>query len=163
MTHRRSPIRKRADDGPLCVNVEMAAAGYFNGFWREPGMELRSYWESVALIHGDRIKAKMQTAMPGCRPAFDYAMGLYPPIPLIGDPPPEHYLTARQFIDIDGVRFWYCGSRWQPSQADHLRGIGEIDGREWQRYIAWKRTGFEARYELEDAPPGPVNTAHMCS
>lgn len=167
MTKARKTIPRRATEGPLGVNAEMTAAGYMNGFWREPGSESRSFWASIAHTHGDRIRDKVREAMPGCRPGFEYATGKYPPIPLISDPPPPADKAATYFIDIDGVRFWYCGrfssmNRWQPSQADYLRSIGEVDGDEWKRYLAWKRTRFESRYVLDGANHRASTLAHLC-
>ena len=167
MTRRRNTIAKRCTHEAMSVNVELAAAGYLHGFWRDPGMETRRYWHGIALTHGERIRAKVREATPGCRPGFDYAIGTYPPLPLIGDPPPPERQASRYFIDIDGIRFWYCGRsydghHWQPSQADYLRSIGEVDGAEWKRYLAWERTGYEARYVLDGAAHRATNLAHLC-
>lgn len=166
MTKRRSTIRKRIGEERLPVNVEMAAAGYLHGFWRDEGMETRRYWHGIADAHGERILEKLREAAPGTRPGFEYAIGKYPPIPLIGDPPPAEWKTADQYIDIDGVRFWYCGRdcfhTWQKCQAKHLRDLGELDGAEWKRYLAWKRTGYEARYVLDGASHQATGLMHMC-
>jgi hypothetical protein len=167
MTKKRTLIAKRSAAERLHVNVEIAAAGYLHGFWRDRGMETRSYWESLAYTHGDHIRAKVHEATPGCRPGFEYATGKYPPIPLIGDPPPSTHKSSDDYIDIDGVRFWYCGRfadlhTWQPSQADFLRSLGEIDGAEWRRYLAWKRTRYEPRYVLDGADHRATTLAHMC-
>ena len=167
MTKRRSTIAKRCSTERLYVNVEMAAAGYLHGFWNDEGMNTRRYWHAIAITHGDRIREKVREATPGCRPGFEYAIGKYPPLPLLGDPPPAEHMHARHFLDIDGVRFWYCGAfsrdcQWQPSQAEYLRSIGELDGAEWRRYLAWKRTGYESRYVLEGAPHRATGLQHMC-
>lgn len=167
MTRRRSVIAKRCHGSTLSVNVEMAAAGYLIGFWREEGMETLGYWLSIAHAHGDRIAAKVREATPGCRPGFAYAIGTYPPLPLLGDPPPPERDASREFLDIDGKRFWYCGchtslGRWLPSQADWLRSIGEVDGAEWRRYLAWKRSGFRPSYVLDDARHMTIHLSHMC-
>jgi hypothetical protein len=162
MTKRRSIIRKHSCDTTLDVNVEMDAAGYFGGFIHEEGSNTRRYWQGIAAMHGQRILEKMLTAAPGCRPGFQYAIGVYPPIPLLADPPPENYMSAREYLDIDGVRFWHCGLRWQPCQAEYLRDLGVVDGAEWKRYLAWRRTGFEPRYVLDEAPWRPYTPAHLC-
>lgn len=167
MTKRRNVIAKRCHAGTLDVNTEFAAAGYLHGFWREPGMETRSYWQSIEIAHGDRITEKVREAMPGCRPGFAYAIGTYPPLPLLGDPPPPEHMASSEYIDIEGTRFWHCGRFstrhcWIPSQADFLRSIGEVDGHEWRRYLAWKRSGYEPRYILDGASHQPFNPAHMC-
>ncbi len=130
-------------------------------------METRGYWQGIALAHGDRITLKVREATPGCRPGFAYAIGTYPPIPLLGDPPPNEHTASQKFIDIDGVRFWYCGYfcdlyRWQPSQADYLRSIGEVDGAEWRRYLAWKRAGYSRQYVLDGAQHMTVGLMHLC-
>jgi hypothetical protein len=165
MTRRRSIIAKRSAAGPLDVNVEMAAAGYLHGFWHDNGMETRGYWQSIALAHGERITAKVREATPGCRPGFAYAIGTYPQIPLLADPPPPEHKAAQEFIDIDGVRFWYCwhfSHCWLPSQADYLRSIGEVDGAEWRRYLAWKRSRYAGEYVLDGAQHMTVGLMHMC-
>lgn len=167
MTKRRTPIPKRCSQGPLPVNVEMAAAGYLCGFWHEKAMSTREYWQGIAATHGDRILEKLHNATPGCRAGFQYAIGIYPPLPLIADPPPENYDAAGHYIDIDGVRFWYCGAyssltNWVVSQADYLHSIGEVDGAEWRRYLAWKRSGYERRYVLDGASHMTTRLAHMC-
>lgn len=166
MTKRRSLIRKRGDSIRLCPNVELWAAGYFGGFWREPDMDRRQYWEAVAEHYGAAISDKLRAAAPGCRPGYQYAIGILPPIPLLAGPPPADHTAAREFIAIDGVAFWYAGPTvfhtWLKCQAEHLREIGEVDGAEWRHYQAWKRTGFEPGYLLEEGPSRPVHLNHVC-
>ena len=162
MTKRRTMIPKHSASATLDVNIEMAASGYFDYFFFEEGMGTRRYWQGIAAMHGQRILEKMLTAAPGCRPGFQYAIGVYPPIPLLADPPPENYMSAREYLDIDGVRFWHCGLRWQPCQAEYLRDLGVVDGAEWKRYLAWRRTGFEPRYVLDEAPHSPYTPRHLC-
>jgi len=166
MTKRRSTIPKRSGAGALSVNVEMAAAGYLHGFWREQGMESRRYWQGIAHSHSERILEKLREAAPGTRPGFEYAIGKYPPLPLIGDPPPHDYKCVDDYIEIDGVRFWYCGSlsgtKYLKCQAKHLRDLGELDGAEWASYLAWRRTGYEARYVLDGASHKATGLMHMC-
>jgi hypothetical protein len=166
MTRRRSVIKRRGDAGPLGVNVEVAVAGYLFAWWPEPGMESRSYWQSIAHTHGTAILEKTREATPGCRPGFQYAIGLYPPIPLIDDPPPKENKASDYFIDIEGVRFWYCWrtywNNWLECQAVHLKRLGEVDGAEWRRYLAWKRTGFEPRYRLDSGNRTVIALHHLC-
>jgi len=162
MTKRRTMIPKHSASAVLDVNVERAAAGYLDYFFREEGMETRRYWQSIATIHGQRILEKMRDAAPGCRPGFQYGAGIYPPIPLLADPPPEMHMASREHIDIDGVRFWYCGFAWQPRQAEYLRKLGEVDGAEWKRYLSWRRSGFEPRYFLDESPHSPYTPRHLC-
>lgn len=162
MTKRRSIIPKHSATGVLEVNVEMDAAGYLGGFFHEEGSSTRRYWQGIAAIHGQRILEKMRDAAPGCRPGFQYAVGIYPPIPLLADPPPPDHLASRDYLDIDGVRFWHCGFQWQQRQAEYLRDLGEVDGAEWKRHLAWRRTGFEPRYVLDEAPWSPYTPAHLC-
>jgi hypothetical protein len=167
VTVRRVPIRRRSVAPTLDTNTESAAAGYLVGFWHEPGASARSYWESIAYSHGERIRQKVLAACPGTRPGFDYATGQYPPIPLLDGPPPPETLWARDHLDVEGVRFWYVagveGLRFVRCQAEHLRELGELDGLEWQRYLAWRRSGFEPRYVLDEHPEGePAGLWHMC-
>lgn len=171
MTKRRTPIPKRMTHGPLGVSVERAAAGYLFGFWREPGMNTRRYWQMIAHTHGDRIAAKVREACPGTRPGFEYAIGKYPPVPLLGDPPPKESKTFDEHIDIDDgegtvIRFWYCGDGllepWQKCQAEHLHEIGEVDGAEWKRFLQWRRKNFEPRYVLDGAQHMKSSLHHLC-
>jgi hypothetical protein len=171
MTKRRTAIPKRIAHGPLGVSVERAAAGYLFGFWREQGMGTRAYWQAIANTHGDQITAKVREACPGTRPGFLYAIGTYPPVPLLGDPPPPEHKASREFIDIDDghgevTRFWYCGKDsfyvWQECQACHLRDLGEVDGAEWKRFLAWRRKGFEPRYVLDGAQHRKCSLHHLC-
>lgn len=166
MTLRRVTIRRRAVAATLTANEELAAAGYLRGFWHEPGATTRSYWESLAYVHGERLRRKVRAAAPGTRPGFDYATGRYPALPLIGEPPPAESIWAREHLDIDGERYWFAfgveGRRYVRSQAEHLRELGELDGQEWQEYLAWRRAGYPARYTLDEFPTGtPVGLWHM--
>jgi len=75
-------------------------------------------------------------------------LGELPVIPLVRVPD-EGHMDARRRLDVDGVRFWYCGPWWghQLCQGEHLRAVGEVDGREWVRFRAWRRRGFPVEYE----------------
>jgi hypothetical protein len=162
MTLRVSPIRRRVKTGQLDFMTEVAAAGMLTCFCRLPGEESANYWRGIKQTHGAKITAKVRKAMPGCRPGFDYALGVYPPLPLI-EPIPDEHLANRDHIDIEGVRHWYCGGPWQMSQAEHLRAIGELDGAEWKRHLEWKRSGFESRYHTDDDPLGkPCSIVRHC-
>ncbi len=149
MTLRVSTIRRRSAAGQLDFMTEVAAAGMLHCFCPMPGDETRNYWRGIKAAHGERIATKVREAMPGCRPGFDYALGVYPPLPLIEEIPSNH-LAQRDHIEIEGVRHWFCGGPWQMSQAEHLKAIGETDGAEWRRYLAWKRSGFKPRYFTDD-------------
>jgi len=108
------------------------------------------------------IRDKVRETRPGCRAGMDYAIGLYPPIPLL-EPVPESHVASRDFLDVDGVRHWHCDGPWQMCQAEHLRAIGEVDGAEWQRYLAWKRRGFPAAYTVQGFPGKPMTyLPHLC-
>jgi len=166
LTLRRVTIRRRAISPTLTVNEELAAAGYCRAFWHEPGSSTRSYWESLAYVHGERLRGKVRAAAPGTRPGFDYATGRYPPLPLLAGPPPDDSAWAREHLDVDGLRLWQChgldGVRFVRSQPEHLRELGEIDGREWRDYLAWRRAGYPARYVLDEHPTGsPVGLWDM--
>jgi hypothetical protein len=162
MTLRTSTIRRRTAAGRLEFMTEVAAAGMLTCFFRMEGEESRNYWRGIKQAHGALITGKVRETMPGCRPGFDYALGIYPPLPLI-EPIPETHIAQRDHIDIEGVRHWYCGEPWQMSQAEHLRRIGEVDGAEWRRYLAWKRSGFESTYYTEDDAVGkPCRIIRHC-
>lgn len=163
MTLRVSRIKKREVSGTLLVNVEMAAAGLLAPFWVTSEMKARGYWRALGLVHGEKIDAKVAVMLPGTRPGYRYAIGDFPPVPLLEEPPHEH-IGRRDVLDIDGQRFWKIGEPWQMSQADHLRAIGEVDGSEWKRYLAWRDTGFERRYRFESDRHGdrPGYVYHGC-
>lgn len=166
MTLRRVTIRRRAVSPTLSSNEELAAAGYLRGFWHEPGATTRSYWEGLAYVHGERLRQKVRAAAPGTRPGCDYGAGKYPPLPLLDGPPPAESMSAREYLDVDGTRYWFAfgadGLRFVRSQAEHLRDLGELDGREWQDYLAWRRAGYPARYVLDEHPTGaPIGLWHM--
>jgi hypothetical protein len=165
MTRRAAVIQRRASSGPLPVNHEVPAAGYLRPWWRSPGMDTRRFWESLAHTHGAEIIAKTREATPGCRPGFMYAIGRVPPLPLIREPHPEH-VAARQYVEIDGARFWWCspsaGREWLPCQAEHLRAAGEIDGQEWRDFLRWRDEGFPARYRLAGGNRTIIGLHHLC-
>ena len=162
MTRRRATIPRREIGTTLSCVDEVAAAGMLRWLWIKPEHRTRSWWAAVKRVHGERITAKVREAMPGCRPGFDYALGIYPPLPLMQAVPSEH-LRHRDHIDVDGVRHWHVGGPWQRSQAEHLREIGEVDGAEWRRHLAWKRAGFPATYTPDDNRLGrPCGTIRHC-
>lgn len=165
MSRRVALIHRRAGSGPLPVCHEVPAAGYLRPWWRLPEMTTRRFWEGIAHTHGAVILEKTREATPGCRPGFMYATGRLPPLPLIEQPPPEH-TAAGQHIDIDGERFWYCrplpGREWLPSQAEHLRDAGEVDGREWRDYTRWRDEGYPARYRISGGNRTVVGLHHLC-
>lgn len=162
MTRRISRIHRRTTREQIEQMVEIAAAGMLQAYFRMPGEETANYWRGVKLAHGDLIANKVREAMPGCRPGYDYALGIYPPLPLVREIP-ANYLAQREHIDIDGTRHWFCGGPWQRCQAEHLRDLGEVDGAEWKRYLAWKRSGFQPRYHTEEDPIGtPCGIIRHC-
>lgn len=165
MTRRAASIQRRAGTGPLPVFHEMPAAGYLRPWLRSPEMSTRRFWEGIAHSHGQMILEKVREATPGCRPGFMYATGRLPPLPLIEEPPPDH-AVAREFITIDGERYWHCrpfdGIAWLPCQAEHLRDAGEIDGREWRDFIRWRDAGFPERYRLSGGNRTIVGLHHLC-
>ena len=65
---------------------------------------------------------------------------------------------------IEGVVHRWVGQPWQKCQAQHLKDLGEIDGQEWKRYLAWRRAGYPKRYVLDQddsgTPAGCI--AHLC-
>lgn len=165
MTRRAAVIPRRAASGPLSVFHESPAAGYLRPWLPVPGMNTRRFWQSIEHTHGVEIRDKVRQATPGCRPGFMYGAGRLPPLPLIEEPPPAHK-AAGEYIDIDGVRYWYCRPYWHhasvPCQAEHLRELGEIDGREWRDYTRWRDDDFPARYRLSGGNRNVIGLHHMC-
>jgi hypothetical protein len=159
----RRIIRRNTAADRLDLNDELAVVGLCCGFWRVPEHCTRAWWGAVKWKHGERIELKMAVAMPGCRPGWRYALGELPPPPIV-EPIPQDHLDNREFIDIEGTIVWHPYGTWARCQAEHLRELGECDGAEWQRYLAWKRTGYEARYVFDDDPQGsPCNCVrHGC-
>lgn len=152
MTRRTSIIsRRHAATLALPLYVEIAAAGVLWSWFgfRTAEWATRRFWAAIKQTHGGRITDKVREAMPGCRPGFDYAVGRFPPVPLVEAIPPEH-MAQREHLDVDGVRHWHVGQPWQRCQAEHLRELGEVDGREWIDYTRWRDAGFPARYVLDD-------------
>lgn len=162
---RRRIIRKSTSAERLDAPTEIAAAGMlwtWSGF-REAEWHTRRFWAGIGHVFGARIDAKVRQAMPGCRPGWRYACGAYPPVPLVETLPSDH-MGQRDQIDIDGTRHWFVGPPWQRCQAEHLRDVGEIDGAEWRRYVAWRDAGFPPRYVLDEDDTGTLCGAveHLC-
>ena len=146
------------------IDLEMAAAGYLLSiFGPSPEWHTRRFWANVGRRYGERIDAKVAEAMPGCRAGWRYAVGEFPPVPLI-KPLPANHLAERDQIVIEGVVHRWVGQPWQKCQAQHLKDLGEIDGQEWKRYLAWRRAGYPKRYVLDQddsgTPAGCI--AHLC-
>ena len=157
-------IRKATTSDTLDQFTEMAAAGMLFGLLPPvPEWHTRRFWANVGRRYGERINAKVAESMPGCRAGWRYAVGEFPPVPLIKQLPVNH-LANREQITVDGVQHWYVGGPWQTCQAEHLSQLGELDGSEWQRYIAWRDAGFPARYVLDDHVTGTPAAciAHLC-
>jgi hypothetical protein len=159
MTRRLATIRKRSDAASLCVNDEVAAAGMLHGWLTTVEMQSRRWWRGFAAIHGQLVEAKVREHLPGTRPGFAYAVGRYPPVPLITQPP-EWHLDSRAFVEIDGDRFWFAGQQFQACQAEHLKAIGELDGDELRRYRRWRDRGFPVAYPLEGGSDRPCGWIH---
>ena len=87
MTLRRATIYKRNAGAALCVNEEVAAAGMLYGWIAAAEMRSRRWWQSFAILHGKRVEAKVREHLPGTRPGFTYAIGRYPRVPLLEEPP----------------------------------------------------------------------------
>lgn len=163
MTRRTSTIRRRVSAREsLDVFVEVAAAGALWSWVIDDQWRTRRFWAAIGAAHGARIDAKVREACPGCRPGYRYALGEFPPIPLVTALPANH-LDQCEHIEVDGTRHWFVGPPWQRCQAEHLRELGEIDGAEWQRYVAWRDAGFPARYVPDESPDGsPMGLTHLC-
>jgi hypothetical protein len=163
MTRRRAAITRRTSaNESLCIGTEMAAAGHLWGWFRSEEWSTRRFWAAVAHAHGERIDAKVRDAMPGCRPGYRYALGEFPPLPLVKELPPNH-LSQREHLVVDGVKHWHVGQPWQKCQAEHLRELGVVDGAEWRRFIRWRDSGFEKRYVPDESPDDrPMTLEHLC-
>lgn len=132
MTRRVATIARRASaDDALCIGTEMAAAGMLWGWFRTDEWSSRRFWAAIKHAHGAMIDAKVREAMPGCRPGYRYALGEFPPLPIIKPLPPDH-IDQREHLIVDGVKHWHAGRPWQQCQAVHLRELGEVDGAEWR-------------------------------
>jgi len=159
---RRRIIARRGIEAVLPLNDEITAAGMLHCFWTEERHRSRSWWASVKHVHGQRIADKVRATMPGCRPGFEYAVGTYPPLPLV-EPIPDDHMARRDQIVIEGMQHWFCGGPWQRCQAEHLRDLGEVDGAEWDRFVRWRDAGFPAEYRADHDPTGrPVDIVLHC-
>lgn len=130
MTRRRRLQPKRIGTAMLDANSELIAVGY-RGFWVDEDAARRTWWQGIAAVHGNRLREKWVAAFPGTRPAFDWVTRL-PPWPLLSEP--DTFDAGRASIEVGGVRYWYCGTPWQPAQVDVLRELGEVDAAEYRRY-----------------------------
>lgn len=164
MTRRRASIARRIAAGEsLDIFTEVAAAGMLWSWVKDVAWEVGRFWLAVKHAYGERIDSKLLEACPGCRPGYRYALGEFPPVPLVKPLPPEH-INQREHLIVDGVKHWHVGQPWQQCQAEHLRAIGELDGSEWKRYVRWREEGYPPRYVLEQSPDGRpmVALAHCC-
>ena len=154
-------ISKRTDEcEALDPLVEDAAVNLGGGFMRPTGGDTARYWRAfAATAHAQTIRKKFRDCVPGCRAGFEYWSGLLPPIPLLAGEPTNH-MSERDFLLVDGVKHWHCGSPWQMCQAEHLRAIGEVDAGEWQRFLKWKKSGFKNSYQFEGGGSFPI--VHGC-
>ena len=163
MTRRSAAIQRRtAGDVALCIGTEMAAAGMLWGWFRTEEWSTRRFWAAIAHTHGERIDAKVRKAMPGCRPGFRYALGEFPPLPLVKELPPTH-IDRREHLIVDGVKHWHCGYPFQKCQAEHLRELGVVDGAEWRRFVRWRDAGLPPTYVPDESVDDrPMTLMHCC-
>ncbi|MFM6172743.1 MAG: hypothetical protein ACKPB4_11490 [Sphaerospermopsis kisseleviana] len=162
VTLRRRVVPRRQAGAVLGVNAELVAAGYLHGFWVDDGMQSLRWWRSIAEQFGAELERRVLASMPGTRPGWRYAVGDIPPVPLLRVPDESH-MASRQYLDIEGVRFWHCGPEYgfQRCQAEYLRELGVVDGREWARFKAWRRRGLPYEYEsLGGSVGGWIH--HLC-
>jgi len=124
--------------------------------------DLREKTNQVTAKDGSALAANPFRALPGCRPGYRYALGEFPPLPLV-KPLPANHLGHREQLVVDGVTHWHVGQPWQKCQAQHLREIGELDGAEWRRFVRWRDKGFPPTY-VPDASPDdrPMTLVHCC-
>lgn len=146
MTRRKRLQPRRIREVGLDANAEMIAVGWA-GWWVEDGPSSRSWWQGIATVHGDRLRAKWVEAFPGTRPAFDWVVRL-PEWPLLSTP--TAFDASRKWLEISGRRHWHCGSPWQPAQVDILRAIGEVDAAEYRRHREWLSAGPTSEYVLDE-------------
>lgn len=146
MTRRRRLQPKRIGTATLAANAELVAVGY-RGFWIEDDADRRAWWQSIATAHGDRLRAKWVAAFPGTRPAFDWVTRL-PPWPLLSTP--DTFDAERSYIEVGGVRHWYCGTPWQRPQVDVLRELGEVNAAEYRRHREWIKAGAAVAYCVDE-------------
>jgi hypothetical protein len=163
MTRRRASIPLRTAVGStLCIGTEIAAAGMLWGWFKSDEWQTRRFWAAVAHAHGPRIDAKVAAAMPGCRPGYRYALGEFPPLPLVKPLPADH-INQREHLVVDGVKHWHCGYPFQKCQAEHLRELGVVDGAEWRRFVRWRDKGFPPGYVPDESPDDrPMTLEHCC-
>jgi hypothetical protein len=146
MTRRRRLQPRRIGTATLDANAELIAVGY-RGWWVEEAASRRAWWQGIATVHGDRLRAKWVAAFPGTRPAFDWVTRL-PAWGLVREP--DTFDAATAAIEVGGVRYWYCGSPWQRPQADVLRDLGEIDAAEHRRHREWINAGASSAYRVDE-------------
>ena len=96
MTRRKRLHPRRIESVGLDANAEMIAVGWA-GWWVEEGAASQTWWQGIATVHGDRLRAKWIEAAPGTRPAVDWVVRL-PEWPLIERP--EHFDAARKSVVI---------------------------------------------------------------
>jgi hypothetical protein len=146
MTRRKRLQPRRIQQVGLDANAEMVAVAWA-GWWADEAASSRTWWQGIATVHGDRLRAKWTEAFPGSRPAFDWVVRL-PEWPLLATP--SEFDASRKWLDISGRRYWYCGSPWQPAQVDILRAIGEVDAGEYGRHREWLAAGAKSEYMLDE-------------
>lgn len=163
MTRRRATIHRRVSSvESLDIITEVAAAGALWSWITAAEWTTGRFWVGLKQTHGPRLDAKVHEACPGCRAGYRYAVGEFPPVPLLKALPPEH-LGNRDHLDVDGVRHWFIGEPWQRCQAEHLRDAGEVDGAEWRRYVRWRDAGFPPRYVPDQSVDDrPMRLVHLC-
>jgi hypothetical protein len=163
MTRRASTIRRRTSaDQSLCIGTELAAAGMFWGWFRTEEWSTQRFWAAIANAHGERIDAKLREAAPGCRAGYRYLMGEFPQVPFVKELPANH-IDQRDYLTVEGTRYWYAGYPFQKCQAQHLRELGVLDGAEWRRFVRWRDAGFPKRYVPDESPDDrPMTLTHLC-
>lgn len=146
MTRRRRLQPRRLGTTLLDANAELIAVGY-RGWWVEETADRRTWWQGIATVHGDRLRAKWVQAFPGTRPAFDWVMRL-PKWELIRQP--DTFDAERACIEVGGERYWFAGEPWQRPQADVLRDLGEVAADEYRRHREWIKAGATVAYPLDE-------------
>lgn len=146
MTRRRRLQPRRIGTTLLDANAELVAVAY-RGWWVEEPAARRAWWQGIATVHGERLRAKWVEAFPGTRPAFDWVTRL-PKWELIREP--DVLDAERACIEVGGERYWFAGEPWQRSQADVLRDLGEVDAAEYRRHSEWIKAGATVAYPLDE-------------
>ena len=146
MTRRRRFQPRRLGSSLMDANAELIAVAW-RGWWVDEDAVRPQWWQGIATVHGERLRAKWVQAFPGTRPAFDWLTRL-PKRELIATP--DTLDGERSYMDVGGERYWFAGGPWQRPQVDVLRDVGEVDAAEYRRHREWITAGATVAYPLDE-------------